>query len=335
MRARELWARGYRQPMVSWSDPPSPRLRRLVDELDEHGVDLDVENPLDRLVAEEIDYALHPLIHERRVPTYGAVIAPTVDRSRWRKTTNLEVTSRSLRDLQRSDARRFADGASSWLVLSGDGAQKLAVFDRPASSERDVVVMVDAFGAAIVQRHSSGTVRYASEHGVMRWDGMSWHREPLVTRWISAMRTWGGNAQHSLATLLAFAVHDLGARGIGALLIMQNTLTSSPAFEQRMAEPPPLDIAVPEDLTPLRHVLAQIDGAAVFDNSGILRQIGVRLNPSAAAVADVDGHRGMRHTSGRRYSFDDPESIVIVVSEDGPVTMMRNGVILGRTDAQA
>ena len=39
----------------------------------------------------------------------------------------------------------------------------------------------------------------------------------------------------------------------------------------------------------------------------------------------------MRHTSGRRYSFDDPAATVIVVSEDGPVTVLRNGELIGRS----
>ena len=34
----------------------------------------------------------------------------------------------------------------------------------------------------------------------------------------------------------------------------------------------------------------------------------------------VDAFGGTRHTSGRRYSYDDPTATVIVVSEDGPVT---------------
>ena len=36
---------------------------------------------------------------------------------------------------------------------------------------------------------------------------------------------------------------------------------------------------------------------------------------------------GTRHTSARRYSYDDPQATVIVVSEDGPVSVLRNGVV--------
>ncbi len=92
---------------------------------------------------------------------------------------------------------------------------------------------------------------------------------------------------------------------------------------------PPLAVTGADETALLAH--------AFDDMSEILRQAKGQLDQLASGdeFPDVDGHRGMRHTSGRRYSFDDPESIVIVVSEDGPVTMMRNGVILGRTDAQA
>lgn len=41
----------------------------------------------------------------------------------------------------------------------------------------------------------------------------------------------------------------------------------------------------------------------------------------------------MRHTSGRRYSFDDPTATVIVVSEDGPVTVLRGGALLAISPA--
>ena len=49
------------------------------------------------------------------------------------------------------------------------------------------------------------------------------------------------------------------------------------------------------------------------------------------AEETVDPFGGTRHTSGRRYSYDDPRATVIAVSEDGPVTVLRNGAVLGRS----
>jgi DNA integrity scanning protein DisA with diadenylate cyclase activity len=92
-----------------------------------------------------------------------------------------------------------------------------------------------------------------------------------------------------------------------------------------------LNIDRPTDLAPLRHVLSQIDGAALFDEQGELLELGVRLVPSPGAEADIEAVRGTRHTSARRYSHDDPDAVVIVVSEDGPVTVFRGGDIIGHS----
>ena len=132
-------------------------------------------------------------------------------------------------------------------------------------------------------------------------------------------------------SLLEFAVHDLGSRGIGSLLIYRPDGEPGPPVEERLPTPPPLRIRRAPHLAPLRHALAQIDGAAIFDAEGVLRQLGVRLVPSNAAEESVEAFRGTRHTSGRRYSYDDPRATVIAVSEDGPVSVLRNGAVLGRS----
>ena len=132
-----------------------------------------------------------------------------------------------------------------------------------------------------------------------------------------------------LEDLLEFAVHDLGARGIGAILVYQPDERLESSFDQRLPVPPPLQISRATDLAPLRHALGQIDGATLFDAGGVLRRIGVRLVPTVRSEGEVDGFRGTRHTAGRRYSADDPNATVIVVSEDGPVTVMRAGRMRG------
>lgn len=70
----------------------------------------------------------------------------------------------------------------------------------------------------------------------------------------------------------------------------------------------------------------------MFDGDGVLRQLGVRLVPSKTAERTVDPFRGTRHTSARRYSRDDPLALVVVVSDDGPVTVFRDGEMLATSD---
>ncbi len=73
----------------------------------------------------------------------------------------------------------------------------------------------------------------------------------------------------------------------------------------------------------------------MFGSDGVLRRLGVHLMPSDESVQTVDGFNGTRHTSGLRYSYDDPAATVIAVSEDGPVAVFRGGSVLGRSVAPA
>lgn len=322
--------------MGSERRPTAGQLRRLVEELAEAGLDLGGAEPWHDLVVAEVDYALRPTVHERRVPSVGAVIEPTVDPARWGDGTALTIERRPVGERSTEGARRYADGFSSWLIRRTDHKDEWAVFDRPAGSERDLVVLAEALAAVVVQRHPVGVVRIVGAFGVFRWDGLTWRHEPPISTWIDGVDTCPSNGQREvLQTLLEFAVHDLGARGIGAILIHRPDEQLPAGVEARLPLPPPLEILRPADLAPLRHVLGQTDGAALFDQAGTLRQIGVRLVPSSAAESEVEGYRGMRHTAGRRYSADDLAATVIVVSEDGPVTVLRGGALLGASGPEA
>jgi hypothetical protein len=320
--------------------PPTPgRLRRLAEELAEVGFTIDGDDRWHQLVLLEIDHALRPVVHERRIPSLGSILEPRADPATWEAGTELEIVHGPIGEQAVEEARRFADGLSSWLLRRLDGPDEWVVFDRPAGSERDLVVLSSVLDATLVQRHPNGAVRVAGPFGVLRWDGLTWRLEPPLAGWIDTVTTCAAHGDvQVLEALLEFAVHDLGSRGIGALLVYRpdDADRADPsAVEERLPPPPPLQIRRPTALAPLRHALTQVDGAAVFDEAGVLRQLGVRLVPSPEAEFTVDGYRGMRHTAGRRYSFDDPFATVIVVSEDGPVTVLRNGELLGTSPSPA
>src|SRR5690606_16232802 len=146
--------------------PSERRLRRLP------------EGPAGDLVLHEVDRALRPVVHERRVPSGGAVLDPRTDPTTWGPATDLHIAHTVIGDQPLDAARRFADGMSSWLLRRSDGPDEWLVFDRPAGSERDLGVLAQAFGAVVVQRHPTGAVRVAGPFGVLRWDGFTWHLEP-------------------------------------------------------------------------------------------------------------------------------------------------------------
>ena len=309
----------------------SPRLRRLADELAESGLPASADPSVFDLVVEEADHALRPLVHERRVLSSGAIIDPSTEATRWGAGTALSIVRIPVVGQPLEDARRFADGLSSWLLRRAGGDHEWLMFDRPAGSERDLVVLAATLGATLVQRHPSGTVRIVGSFGVLRTEGFDWHHEPPIEDLADAVADPEVASPAVTRALLEFAVHDLGAGGLGAVLVLRPGAIGGPGGEALLPTPPALRVGTPFHLAPLRHAMAQVDGAAVFDERGVLRQLGVRLVPSPEAEHSVDALGGTRHISARRYSYDDPDAIVIVVSEDGPVTVFRRGALVGRS----
>ena len=308
------------------------RIRRLGEELDELAPDVLAAIANREAFLEELAYAHRPPIHERRVPSYGAIVEPRTALPAWAETVGFDVSRRTVADLTDAAVRRFADGIVSWAVRRADAVDDLVVFDRSVGSERDLSILATAIGAAIVQRHPAGVVRAVGGFGVLRFDGIDWQRELPIERWLDL----GGCASGPLSVdlldrMLRFAVHDVSARRIGATFLVAPGGRLLPTAERRYGSPPELRIDRPADLAPLYHILGQLDGAAVFDETGTLRHLGVRLVPSADAETDVAAYRGTRHTSALRYSYDDPAATLIVVSEDGPVSVLRAGQRLGQS----
>jgi hypothetical protein len=308
----------------------SRRLQRLAEELEENGLPADGSAAFRSMLLEEVDHALRPAVHERRASSTGTILDPKSDPATWTEGTELQISRTPLRQPTLAASRRFINGLSSWLLRREDDADsEWILFDRPAGSERDLAILADVMDATIVQRHPSEVVRIAGSFGVLRWQGLTWHHEPPVRSWIGTVSAGASDGDRRvLEALLLMAVHDLGSLGIGALLVYRPDDTPGPSVEERLPVPPPLRVRKPAHLAPLRHALAQTDGAAVFDADGVLRHLGVRLVPSPYAETEVDALGGTRHTSGVRYSHDDPAATVIVVSEDGPVSVLRAGEVL-------
>jgi hypothetical protein len=308
------------------------RLQRLGEELEESGLPLMADPLLRSMLVEEVDQALRPPVHERRAASSGTILEPAADQARWATATHLTITLLPVKQRPIASLRRLADGLSSWLVRRARGDDEWLLFDRPAGSERDLTVLAAALQATIVQRHPSGAVRVVGDFGVLRWEGLRWHHEPPVESWLGAITTdaFSGNPD-VMRTLVEFAIHDLGAIGIGALLVYNPDGAVGAGMEDRLPSPPALDVQSPAHLAPLRHVLSQLDGAAVFDGDGVLRGLGVRLVPSPEAEAAVEPIGGTRHTSARRFSYDHPSTTVVAISEDGPVSVLRAGQVLGRS----
>jgi DNA integrity scanning protein DisA with diadenylate cyclase activity len=313
-------------------------LRRLADELDDDGIVLPGDERFQLLVLEELDHCRRTPVFEGRRPAYGAMILPQAASQSTRDTLVDHIGYDIVPvDGDIAQVRAYADGRSSYVVRIADGRQALGCFDRAMLFEADLVRVQQILGATFVQRTPVlDVVRVVIDGAIVKWDGRNWQARPTAAATAGALVEHSPELDHSLAELvLELAIHWLAPSRIGATIVLDHARIDWTALDtSTAAATPPLSLANRRHFAALVAVLAQHDLAVVVDNDGSLRKVAVGLRWSDDAERVVDNQLGMRHRSAQRFSRDHPATTVIVVSEDGPVTAYRSGVVTVTTRNQ-
>ncbi|MEL6893071.1 MAG: diadenylate cyclase [Actinomycetota bacterium] len=308
---------------------------RLREELEDDGIDLpnsavpDVsESQQDAAVAlllHELDLARRPPIFEGRSAPFGTLILVD-DASLVVGRDLVEVIDL---DMPVEQARRFAEGRSTFLVRTVAGRLQLACFRRTIQYEADLVEVQQSTGALIVQRTVMGTPRLISSNGVIEWNGSRWRYRPSARVYLPALKAAVPESPvEVLRGLLDLATHWLSPARIGATFLLD--LDPQPhddhGLDRSAALPSPsLSVAMRHHFPAIFAVLAQTDLATLVSADGVVTGLGVGLSSSVDSESAVTMANGMRHRSAARYTWDHDHTVAFVVSEDGPVTLFRHG----------
>ena len=297
---------------------------RMLSEMADDGLVLDAEGELLALLLDELEYTRRPPQFERRTPVYGSMIVPP-DRSLISAGELVDLIP--VDDLPLESARRFADGRSVFLAVQPDGSRVLACFRRTVQYEADMVEIQSDTGAFIVQRTPMlGVTRLFTATATIEWSGYRWSSRPNARAQHDLLRPYLPQiAPPVLSGLLALAVHWLSPGRVGATLVVPVSHGDSGLDLERSIPVPGLSVTNRHHYPALLAALMQTDLATVVDARGQAHHIGVGLHWSSDAEAAVETRRGMRHRSAARYTYDHPEAVAIVVSEDGPVTVFHHG----------
>ena len=304
------------------------RLERLRAELAEEGVPA-LDGAFDEVTAlVELAYALRPPPHEGRASAYGSILVPRPLDPAVLDLGPLDHEIIPTGDLDPALVRRFADGLRTFVIRDCDGLSQILCFGRAMTREYDLVILQELLGALIIHRQHGGLVRAYGPAGVVRWDGVTWHHDEPIDVLQEGLAAFVPHMPVPvLRHLLLFAIHELSPRRIGATLVWRPSDSMAPQgrSEPRYSRVPALGLRHPGGPAAIASALGQTDGAAFFDDDGFMTALGVHLVPSPGAKERVDLVGGTRHTSALRYSFDDLDAVIIVVSEDGPVSVMHAG----------
>ena len=315
------------------------QLRRLADELDDDGVVLPGDLEFQGHVLEELDHCRRTPVFEGRRPTYGAIVLPRSGLKDKRKALvdHIDFDVVPLEgDL--GAGRVYADGRSAYLVRGPGAHVALACFDRPMLFEADLVRVQQLTGAALVQRTAVlDVVRMVLDGSVVNWDGRNWQIRPSATALGAELAAQVPDLGEQLAhDVLELAIHWLAPSRVGTTIVIHHGELDVAALDTSTSvRTPPLSFGNRRHFAALVAVLRQHDLAVVVTPEGAIRKVAVGLRWTAEAERAVTTDRGMRHRSAQRYSWDQPAATVVVVSEDGPVTVFRRGVVVVTTGAAA
>lgn len=316
---------------MSSKEPPerlSRWRRRLITELADEGVDLglDPDDPLFGAVVDEIAHARRPPVHELRRGPYGALVSGGADQFPTGRRLDLWDADSSEHDI--TDIRRMCNGLTTFLVRSTHGPEFLLELNAQAT-EQGLAQLVSPT-VRVVQRTPAGVVKVFTPSFVYVFEHDQWQRKVYSTdaaRRLEQVLFPDGpaSAVEVLGEMLSFCLHILSTRHIGATFVWF-PMTPTPGDVEGTPPSAVLHVNHRSSTEPFATLLAAIDGACFIGLTGRVDHIEVKLAPSDRAKDLVTSEGGLRHTSAKRYSFDDPRCIVFVVSQDGPVTVYSDGM---------
>lgn len=307
------------------------RRARLRDELVDAGLPVPDGQGGDQLM-DELAHAVWAGIHEHRRFGYGCILDPCDPAAVGDPVA--EPAAPVLDGGPLSELRRYADGQRLFLVRSQDDPPKVVAVDVP--DEIALVRLHRLAGGTIVRRVPDG-VQVVTEDGTVGSYSGRWSLTPSLT---SSVDTVGDIVRLSerdvLCQILDLCLHVLSPRHVGATIVWRLRTPT----DDRLTRPPqpgPLELSVVDDrhLDAVAKRVALLDGACVLERDGTVAGFGAFLGRSRATEDRVAYEAGLRHSSARWYSNDVPEALVFVVSEDGPVTVYRDGSVLLPSDDRA
>jgi len=270
-------------------------------------------------ILRELLIALDAPVHEGLIPPYGSIVV-----DRLTEVDTLKLTEKDL-----GIARKAADGSSALVAFREGEFLGLHFLDPASAPEIQLAQITERLDAVVLRRDRNSVVRVFVKNGSLQHAGRRWTVAPSVfaaierTRRVAPMLGW-----KALQELLEFAFYVLSPWHIGSTLVW--------LLSDRDPFPVGVELqALALSLTPgptgpslafAAHLLAQYDGATIISQDGRLLKTRVHLNATPKAQEIVPPLSGLRHTSAKRASFDHPDTLIVTVSADGPVTIFSDGM---------
>ena len=271
----------------------------------------------------ELDICLNPHVHEGQVAPYGATFCMTP----LPESTSVKLVS--FEDNKIDDNRRFADGRRSFLFHYPQAKPQLGILDSAFGDEFRLLQLSSMISGIVLQRQQTGLVKIVQQGNIHISRGRIWSYKGSTSQAYSGItacleNVMTPNLAETIMGLLRISYYSLSPEGIGATLVCRLADAGSTVGGIGLNS---LGISVQDvnSYSLVSHILRYQDGATFVLPTGEFEATGVHLGYSVEAAANVPEIGGTRHTSAARFTFDHPDMIAFVVSQDGPVTIFSDG----------
>lgn len=284
----------------------------------EGGVVQDDDNLLSTIV-DEVEYAVYPPKHEQKIPTYGSII---VAKHLLQGTDFLDV-----RKLSVETVRQLADGVSTFAIVRRNKHERILFRTASCNEELELIALHKQTKGMLIHRNHHSVVRVFRNEAIFTHESGTWFKRPYSRSVMGDVEKAVPQADLGILDhILQFAFHALSPSNVGATLVWWINDRKKVPKGGRDLSASGMGAANSAHFNALRSLLRQHDGALFIAPNGQVQSIGQHLKYTKNAEKFIKQVGGTRHTSAKRYSFDQPNAVVFVISEDGPVSVFSDGV---------
>ncbi|WP_457573782.1 DNA integrity scanning protein DisA nucleotide-binding domain protein [Desulfolithobacter sp.] len=249
--------------------------------------------------------------HENKDPYWGVILSgktPTVQH-----------------ELVEDFKDSYCDGKRTFgFRLIGNSVFETLIFQ---SEMNDIALLqlCDSKQTCIINRHGN-TLKIYYNSTIYICENRIWKVQEKVDSQIAEIKKHYSAVNTDLVkNILSYSFHDLSINKIGATIIywLEDDFNTPYAT---IPDPINLDFNNGNHQELLKQYLRNNDGAVIINSEGKIIGGKAHLSFSDDSKSFIQiGDKGTRHNSAARFSFDNSKSIVITVSEDGPVSVFSEG----------
>ena len=279
-------------------------------------------------IIHEITHSLYATHHEQGIVPMGTLFCNS-ELSTKDGIRVVEMKQKTVDEL-----RRLANGRRTFVVYSGQTKPRLAVLEHAISDDSRLLNLARLADGIAIKRDDKGVARIAHLGDLWLVEHRNWERKPPLVQHAALVEECLGSMPSdlllSLFGFLHFTYYVLSSQNIGATLVWRVREPEQPTidgladigFDLREMG---MTLRSESDFSIIQHLVKYTDGAVVTDPFGKIERIGAHLIYREETATKVPSDKGTRHTSAKRFSFEHDETIVFVVSEDGPVSIYSDG----------